>query len=193
MLRRAALLSVFLLAVTTSGVSAGDIVHVTVDNNQFMPSLTKIAIGTDVSWDNIDDKTHSTTADLFSLWNQNMAHAESAVIAFQRGGSFAYHCVFHGSMHGTIKVRPFVDPPTGDLSTVFTVRVAWINAQSGFTEDIQKRKKGKTWKTWTSTTGQTVPWTANSAGTWQFRSRYRRTSDGAATGWGYPFNVTVTP
>jgi plastocyanin len=193
MVRRAALVAAMLMLVSTASVSAASSHQVGIVNFAFSPTALKVRLGDTVNWHNgTTATTHTTTADLFNLWNQTVLHGATSVdIAFQEAGTFAYHCNIHTFMHGTVKVKMSATPSAGPASTTFLIRVATINAPAGFTMDIQKRKAGGAFATWQSTTGQTVPFVPPGTGTFQFRSRLRRLSDGTATGWSPTLSVKV--
>lgn len=192
MVRCAALASMVLLLLSTASVSAGVPQTVEMKNNFFDPAVVKIPVGDSVTWHNGSGQMHTTTADLFGRWSVTLNNNAQVALAFDHAGTWAYHCEIHEGMRGKVKTRPSITPAAGNTSTVFEVRVAWLNADAGFIHDIQRRKLGKTFRTVTSTTGQTIPWTFSNPGTYQFRARYRKTSgNGAATGWSQPVTVVV--
>jgi plastocyanin len=194
MISRAALASAALLLLSTASVSAGVPPVVEMKNNFYDPTLQKIVVGDSVTWHNGSGQTHTTTADLFGtpFWDRTVLNGDSTDVGFQHAGTWNYHCEIHSGMQGKVKVKPTASPSSGTTATVFTIRVAWVVAPSGFIQDIQRRKHGKTWKPWTSTAGQTVQWTPGSTGTWEFRARYRNTSNGTATGWSQRLTVNVS-
>jgi len=95
-------------------------------------------------------------------------------------------------MTGTVKVRMQVTPPSGSVGTTFAVAVASVAAPSGFVYDIQ-RKKGSgdsiAWKT--GITSKSVTFKPKASGTWSFRSRLRKTSSGAKSGWSPARSISV--
>jgi plastocyanin len=191
MMRRAAVAGIVLLLLSTASVSAASH-QIEVFNFGYNPTPLKIPLSDSARWHNGSNRGHTASADLFGLFNENLATgATSANIAFQHAGTFAYHCNIHGSMHGKIKVKMSAAPATGTTSTTFVIRVATLNAPTGFTHDVQKRKAGGTFATWRATTGQTTTFTSSTKGTFEFRGRLRRTSDGTATGWSPIVSVKV--
>jgi plastocyanin len=186
MIHRAAAAAGLLLLLSTASVSAGQANHVVdIENYDFEQTPVNAALVDQVQWHNTTaTTTHTSTADLFGLWSYTIhPGATSPEVRTAQAGLFAYHCTIHPSMHGQIKVRMQATPTSGSASTTFVIRVADINAPAGFKEVIQRRMKGGTWAKWKSTAAQTTTFKTATTGTWQFRSRLQRTSDGKATGW----------
>jgi plastocyanin len=193
MIRRAALAVALLIVLSTSGVSAATRT-VEVFNFGFNAKALKIPMGDSVRWHNGTQTDHTSTANMFGLWSQNLSGpSTSPAVLFQRAGTFAYRCVIHPTkMKGSIGVRMRATPGSGTTSTNFLIRVALSNAPSGFIEDIQMRKVPAAFGTWRTTTLQTQAFRATSAGTYEFRSRLRKTSDGTFSGWSPVLSVRVT-
>jgi plastocyanin len=191
-IRRAAIAATLLFVLSTSGAAAATRT-IEVKNNFYDPATTKVKLGTTVLWHNATAATtHTSTADLFGLWNEGISGGTTSdPIIFKQSGSFAYHCTIHASMHGKVNVRMRATPTTGTLSTTYVIRFATINAPAGFVYDVQRRKHGGTYSAWISTTAQTLNFTAPSKGRWEFHSRLRRTSDNLATGYSPMLTVTV--
>ena len=192
MIRRAVLAGALLMLLSASSVSAATR-QVEVFNFGYNSGSLNVALGDSVRWHNGATTTHTSTANQFGLWSLNLpAGTTSRAILFQRGGSFAYRCTIHSSMRGKVNVRLRATPTSGSPSTNFVIRVALANAPSGYIEDIQMRKSGGTFANWRSITTQTTSFRATSPGTYQFRSRFRRISDGMATAYSPVLSVRVT-
>jgi plastocyanin len=75
----------------------------------FAFSALSVPMGTTVTWKNLDSVAHTATADPGSAFQFDTgtidAGATSKGIVFSQMGTFAYHCNFHSSMHGTITVQ----------------------------------------------------------------------------------------
>lgn len=193
MIRRAALASVALLLLSTGTASAGvPAKTVSIPNLSFDPATVKVTIGDQVRWSNSDNLTHTTTANFLNWWNRTLGPGDATDVTHARGGTFAYRCTIHPSMTGKVKVRPFMDPPSGNTLDTFVLHVATLDAQAGFIEDVQRRKGSKPFKFFDSTEATQVVVHFSNPGTYQFRSRLRRTSDGLHTGWSAPITVQVT-
>lgn len=89
----------------------GAIVQATIQSSQYNPARIEVTIGTTVTWTNEDDIEHSVTSGppgahdtLFEsglfLRGQAFSHA------FNEPGEFAYFCMRHNSMVGTVVVTP---------------------------------------------------------------------------------------
>ena len=190
----AALVAVLLVPGTAS--ASNFIVTISAGNTSFTPGSSTIGLGDSVQWStDSTTKHHTTTADKFSLWNFDLPAGTSAGPSrvFDRAGGFAYHCEFHGNMHGTVMVQLSSSDSTPMIGQQITITFALSPAPSGFTEQIQKRKAGGTWRTFANSTGTSVNWTPQKAKTFQFRARLKRLSDGTFTGWSPILQLTVTP
>lgn len=162
----------------------------------FVPATVTIGYGNGVAWtNNSSSVNHTATADLqasgFNLWDVDLAHNSSAGYTSQRAGSFAYHCEIHHSMRGTVNVTMSAQA-TATIGEDVTIGFATVGAPSGFTEEIQKRKAGGTWKLFQTSTGTAVHWTPQKAKTFQFRARFKQISSGKVTGWSPTLIVTVS-
>ena len=93
--------SAFLLLTSFSAMAA---TAVTIQNFTFTPGVITINLGDSVEWVNRDTTTHSTTQDA-NLWTHDLTTGQSFTQEFTKSGTFSYHCRFHSSMTGTIKVR----------------------------------------------------------------------------------------
>jgi plastocyanin len=73
--------------------------------SSFSPSTTTVPVGTTVTWTNNDITTHTVTSDT-NVWNSgNLAPGDSYSFTFNTKGTFAYHCMIHGFMRGTVVVQ----------------------------------------------------------------------------------------
>jgi plastocyanin len=190
------LASAALLAVPGPAAASSTVVSIG-GPNAFVPSAVTIGYSNSVMWDNNSTKDHTSTADKFGLWDVNVdADDLSDLVHFPRAGSFAYHCKIHSSMHGTVKVSMAStdnNPMVNETVTIVFAQAGYP-APHGFVEQIQKRKAGGTWKTWLNATSEvSKQFTPPKAKTFEFRARYKRISDGAATGWSPVLQIVVSP
>jgi plastocyanin len=166
------------------GVSAG-----------FDPTTATGAIGDTFHWTNDDSITHTTTQNgPLSLWDSgNLAAGDTFSKAIDFAGSYPYHCAIHPTtMKGTVKVPIQVSPASGSVGTAFRVTAASVVAPSGFVYDIQRRKRNGDWTAWkTGITSKSATFRPKASGTWSFRSRLRRTSNGAKSGWSPARSISV--
>lgn len=87
---------------------------VSIQNFLFVPATATINVGDSVRWTNLDAAAHSAFGQGGSFSTGALATNQSATIAFNTAGNFAYICGIHGaSMSGTIVVRaPATPVPT---------------------------------------------------------------------------------
>jgi plastocyanin len=65
-----------------------------------------VAPGSSVTVRNDDSETHSLTADGAGGFDVTIGPGTTAMFtAPTKSGSYPYHCMFHGTMHGTLTVR----------------------------------------------------------------------------------------
>jgi plastocyanin len=195
MIPRAGLITCVLLVLSTASVAAATReVLITSTAGGFMPPSIRAAIGDTVRWTNHSTLLHSTTGDApLALWSLDIQPAGGQRSRdFEIAGGFPYHCRFHASMTGVVKVPIRVTPGSGPAGSTFTIRVADVSAPSGFQYVIQRKRPGGSFQAWRTITGQTTAFSTQVTGTWQFRSRLRRISDGAASGWSPKDTAQVT-
>ena len=78
---------------------------VSIVNMTFTPASITVTPGTTVTWNNIDDMTHTVTADDNSFNSGNIGAGGSFVKTFSVAGTFTYHCSIHPSMTGKVVVK----------------------------------------------------------------------------------------
>lgn len=83
---------------------------VTMSNNTYSPAKLTVAKGTTVTWTNKEAKPHTVTADDNSFASKPMKENDTFSFKFDKPGTFAYHCAFHGGnggkgMAGTVTVK----------------------------------------------------------------------------------------
>jgi plastocyanin len=89
-----------------AGAAAGASASKTVDirNFAFHPGTLKVRRGTRVSFTNSSEVTHTATKGS-SFDTKRIAPGDSAVVRFDKRGSFAYHCKIHPFMKGKVVVE----------------------------------------------------------------------------------------
>ncbi|HEX2220775.1 MAG TPA: PKD domain-containing protein, partial [Gemmatimonadales bacterium] len=172
-------------------------VTVVVTSKAFTPKMVTTAQGGTVRWSFQGPGTHDVTDKsgmrLFASGSRTPGAAWS--FAFQAAGSYAYYCSLHGNRHsGKIRVPVQVSPAGGTAATAFTVTWASASAPSGYVYDIQIQRPGTTgfvnWKT--GQTARSATFTPDrGAGTYSFRARLKKTSNGRASGYSPTQSVTV--
>jgi plastocyanin len=90
---------------TESSQPAGSGSTITIHDFAFEGPASVVA-GATVTVVNDDPETHSVTADGDGGFDVTVAPGESRTfVAPSEAGSFAYHCLFHSDMHGSLRVR----------------------------------------------------------------------------------------
>ena len=82
-------------------------VAVTISNYAFSPQAVTVAPGTTVTWTNRDGPTHGVlSADNGATFKSPpLETGKSFSFTFTKPGTYAYRCLFHSSMTGTVVVR----------------------------------------------------------------------------------------
>jgi plastocyanin len=84
------------------GANGGD--AVTVADFAFAPDSIEVPVGTEVTWSNEDDTTHTVTADDAAFDLSLDGSGTTASHTFDEAGEISYHCSIHESMVGTVVV-----------------------------------------------------------------------------------------
>jgi plastocyanin len=196
MLRRIGLIATALLLLSAASVSAATrTVNVTgaFPNFSFQPTTTSAKIGDTVKWVNQSSSSHTVTGDApLNLWNKSLAFNGTASRPFTAAGSFPYHCNFHSSMNGSIAVAMTVSSHSGTTATTFTIRWATVTAPSAFKYIVQKRAPGGSFVAFKSTTSASGTFKTSTKGTWGFRARLKRVSNGAVSNFSPTLTITVS-
>jgi len=194
--RRVAPLAIMLaMLVQTDALAATS--NVTIANFSFTPNLSKLKMGDTVHWTNNGPSSHTATSDSpLVLFDSGVLGVGGTFdFTFTAAGLYKYHCAIHLSMKGTVGAKDTVTPPSGPVGTVFTIKVATIAAPAGYVYDVQKKNPGGSFQNFAvGITTMTTTWdsTGQPTGGYQFRSRLRRLSDGAASGYSPGQSVLVT-
>jgi plastocyanin len=80
---------------------------VTIHDYMFSPAVTRVTVGTTVTWTNSDSVNHTVTADTNSTdapSSMDIAQGKSFSFTFKKAGTYTYHCFPHPYMHGTVEV-----------------------------------------------------------------------------------------
>ena len=92
------------VAPASSAAVRGKTARVKIQNYAFFPQTLTVKRGTRITWTNYDDTAHTATADQGAFDTGTVERGHSMTIAFNRPGTYAYHCSFHAFMTGTITV-----------------------------------------------------------------------------------------
>ncbi len=77
----------------------------TIADFNFDPQTISVKAGTEVTWTNSDDATHTATADDGSFDTGDLDKGDSKSVTFDKAGSFTYYCRFHPFMKATVEVQ----------------------------------------------------------------------------------------
>jgi plastocyanin len=88
----------------TSGGAAGGS-SVTISSFTFSPANLEVKVGTSVTWTNQDTPAHRVVADDGSFQSADLATGQSFSHAFDKAGTYKYHCNIHPQMVGQIVVK----------------------------------------------------------------------------------------
>jgi plastocyanin len=86
----------------TVTIPAGDVYNN--NGSTFTPATVNVPVGTTVTWSNRDSVTHTTTSDT-NVWSGDLAAGGTYSRQFSTKGTFAYKCLLHAGMTGTITVQ----------------------------------------------------------------------------------------
>ena len=98
--------SVSMSSVTGSGTDSsaamsGEVIHI----KDFQYSSLTVSPGATVMVHNMDQTAHTVTSDQSGLFNVNVPAGSMATFtAPKTPGKYAYHCIYHGNMHGVLTV-----------------------------------------------------------------------------------------
>jgi len=198
LLRNAAPIAIVFALLTQTGAEAST-VNVSMVNFSFTPDPAKAKLGDTITWTNTTTTTsHTSTQDSpLSLWDSGtVGPGGTFSFTITAAGVYPYHCIFHSSlgMTGKAGALDIVTPKRGPIGTQFTVQVASVTAPAGFVYDIQKKDPGGSFTDWmTGVTAMSEMWDSSgqAAGTYSFRSRLRKTSTGAASGYSPGVSVQI--
>lgn len=94
---------------TSSGAatdSGGGAKAVTIKNYMYGPASLTVPVGTTVKFTNQDSTPHTATSkEPGGFESGPIDTGKSATIKLEKAGTYAYYCVFHPFMKGTIKVE----------------------------------------------------------------------------------------
>jgi plastocyanin len=79
-------------------------ISATIQNFAFSPNPITIALGSTVTWTNLDGVAHTVTADDGSWGSSTLGQGATYSHVFTSPGSYTYHCAIHPFMKGTVVV-----------------------------------------------------------------------------------------
>jgi plastocyanin len=88
---------------TPATIASGSIVILS--NFAFSPATLTVAVGSTVTWTNKDASSHTVTSDTEVFNSGGMSQNATFSYTFNTAGTYAYHCIIHTYMKGTIIVQ----------------------------------------------------------------------------------------
>jgi plastocyanin len=163
----------------------------------FSPATSTVVEGATVHWAfpvaNTGNHTivENSAMSLFSSGSK--APGMSYTFTFVGAGTYTVRDTVT-SKTSTINVPVVVAPQSGNQGTTFTVTWASASAPAGFVFDTQIKRPGGAWADWKiGKTGVSATFKADAGnGTYQFRSRLRKTANGAFSGWSPLASIVVS-
>ncbi len=164
----------------------GNVVVEITSTPAFSPSVVKINLDTSVTWVNPNNMTHTATSNDGFFDTGSITQNDEDSIEFEAAGTYRYHCEFHASMDGTVKVKM---AKSGNPVAGWILRWASAGADAGYEYDVQVDKPGDDGfvNFRNNTSRRTATFNPSRNGTYKFRVR---TLDGGQST-GYSPVVTV--
>ena len=160
---------------------------VTVEHLMYMPGKVTVALGDQVTWTFPEVTTHSTTSDQ-GFWDSGgRSGGATFVRTFTSAGTFPYHCTFHPTMHGSVKVPVAVTAPS-EVKRV--LRWSTAKAAAGITFDVQVKKGSRPWSDFRTDTTKPRASFRPADTTTSYKVRARTTRNGTDSGWSKPVRIT---
>ena len=81
---------------------SGEVIRI----KDFAYSALTVSPGATVTVHNMDQEAHTVTSDMSGLFNVNVPPGQMVTFtAPTTPGRYAYHCTYHGNMHGVLIVK----------------------------------------------------------------------------------------
>jgi plastocyanin len=91
---------------SSAGSASGVAKTVTIKDYLYKPASITVPKGTTVTFANRDSTPHTATSKQSGVFESGSIHTgKSAAVTLEESGSFAYYCLFHPFMKGTIVVN----------------------------------------------------------------------------------------
>jgi plastocyanin len=171
---------------------------VTIKDSGFTPKTASNTLGRSIRWtvNSGATQTHqvadSTGMGLFT--SPVLSAGQSYTFKFVSAGGYQYKDNLHATLTGSINVPVGTFPLAGSTSRTFTITWASAAPLAGYVFDVQIMRPGGNWANWkTNQTGQSGTFLPDTGvGTYSFRARYHRTSNGTFSGWSPAVSITVS-
>jgi plastocyanin len=87
---------------------AAESAAVTIERSRFEPDELTVAVGTEVTWENLDAFSHTVTSDeesSLAFDSGDMAEGDTFAQTFDEAGTYEYFCEVHPTMRSTVVVE----------------------------------------------------------------------------------------
>ena len=165
--------------------------EVTVADMAFTPARVTVGLGQSVTWSFPDQMAHTTTSNQ-GFWNSGSKNGgDTFSRAFTSAGTFGYHCAFHSSMKGAVRVPLKAN---GSAADGWTLRWSTKRAGTGRNFDIQVKEPGTSSWRWLriDEKAATAAFDPARVGTWKVRARTSNTAAKSNSGWSPVKSVAVS-
>jgi plastocyanin len=194
-MRRAAILAAAAVMVASIGTAARADEAVAIHGFAYHPSATVVDQGETVTWTNHETTPHTATSDapgFFSTGTLSFDSGTSGDAEFASAGTFPYHCEFHASMHGRVRV-PIELGSTGPVTAGTRIKIQLGSEEvAGRTYDVQRRRGRGEWITVREdVTSITVGLRLNNVGRYSIRARVTNDAGGTSL-WSPRVGIRVT-
>ena len=79
--------------------------RVEIKDFKYGPPQITVRTGTQVTWTNHDEETHTITSATGAFGSTGLGHEETFTQTFRQPGTYAYFCALHPQMKATVVVR----------------------------------------------------------------------------------------
>ena len=93
-----------LLLAASDGTAAGP-AAVDIKDFKYGPVQLTVPVGTQVTWTNHDEETHTITSAAGAFGSAGLGHDETFSQTFTQPGTYPYFCALHPQMRATVIVR----------------------------------------------------------------------------------------
>jgi len=175
--------------VTTKAVSVADF--------SFTPKLASTDGGTGIRWNFAGPSSHTATdATTLGLFDSGTrSPGSSFTFYFIAAGTYTYQCSIHPTlMKGKVRVPLDAQPPSGNLTTEFTITWSADEAPTGYAFEVQIHRPGTSdWTSFYDGNLLSDVFIADAGpGTYVFRARYEKADATGFSGWSPLASIAVT-
>lgn len=79
--------------------------EIVIQGMNYNPSSLTVAVGTKVTWRNMDSVSHTVTSDSNLFDSGNMGNNSTYSYTFTTAGNYSYHCRIHPGMAASVTVQ----------------------------------------------------------------------------------------